>query len=938
VFQDSRGYLWFGTSEGLSRFDGYRFVTYGLESGLPHAIVLHLGEDPQGRLWIAPFRGGLLTLIDRPAARRTGTPQRVFDVHPVPSRSGAADSFLFDADGSVWCVFDSGVYHGTADARDQLTFTNVVKSAVPGVDGVAFTARDGGLWFALAADVFKIRHGAPLTYAAPGAPVVQGFAQRPDGTLLLARRDDVYEYAPPAPGERLGSWRPMHLTLPNRIQALAVDAADRLWIGTEAGLMQLDRGAAHPVPVRGFSTKVSSIVQDREQNLWVSTLGSGVYMIPADLIVNYTRSDGLPAGEVYRTVEGRDGTIYAMTFGGILELRNDGAVLVPGSNREPWPSIGRRILADSRGGWWAWTDVGLMHAPGPRLRIDEFTPVRGVDRSARGTPVGPSLFEDPSGVIWAAPSRNQLFRFDAHLPGAAWTTIDLGPQAESVGRIAADRAGALWLAGYGGLLRLVNGRATIVNGGPGHPEMLVRALFLDSRGWLWIGLRYGGVSVIRDVTAEAPVFVNYGKTAGLSSEVVWSITEDRHGRMYFGTGRGLDRFDPGTGHIEHITESGRLTGSVIWHCMRDSLGNIWVATPAGVSRISQGEGGPVDRAPPVYLTSIQVGGELVPVSERGSAAAAPLEVPQSRSTVRIEYLALRFRGGGPLQYQYMLEGADHGWSVPTEEHAVTYGRLSPGSYRFRVRALARDATPGAETATMAVRVLPPIWRRWWFMSAAAFAVALAGFGLHRFRLRQILATEAVRRQVSRDLHDDVGSGLVQIAVLSELARDDMVFGARAWPDVARLARSLRDSMSDIVWAVDPQKDRLSDLVQRMREVASTLLESDGRVVAFNGPDPRAIERTGMTTDRRRHLLLFFKEAVTNTSRHARANHVTIDLRVSVTTLTLMIADDGCGFDAATVRRGNGLTSLEARARQLRGELTIQSVPGHGTTVLLTVPA
>ena len=161
---------------------------------------------------------------------------------------------------------------------------------------------------------------------------------------------------------------------------------------------------------------------------------------------------------------------------------------------------------------------------------------------------------------------------------------------------------------------------------------------------------------------------------------------------------------------------------------------------------------------------------------------------------------------------------------------------------------------------------------------------------------------------------------------------------RALDRIALVSRELVDSMSDIVWAVDPQKDHLSDLVQRMREVASALLESDGRVVTFNGPDSRAIERIDMPTDRRRHLLLFFKEAVTNVSRHARANRVSIDVRVSVTALTLVITDDGCGFDTATVRRGNGLTSLEARARQLGGEIDIQSLVGHGTTVLLTVPA
>jgi signal transduction histidine kinase len=457
---------------------------------------------------------------------------------------------------------------------------------------------------------------------------------------------------------------------------------------------------------------------------------------------------------------------------------------------------------------------------------------------------------------------------------------------------------------------------------------------------MWLGLRYGGVSMTRDPSAPTLVFENYGKAQGVASEAVWSIAEDLDGRMYFGTGKGLDRLDLRTGRLSHIAQSDGLAGSAINHCMRDSRGDIWIATGTGVSQLPHTADRPAAAQPPpaTYLTAIQVAGQFVELPIRGTAIAQPLEVTQARSTIRIEYVALSFLGERALRYQYRLEGATPDWSAPTDERSVTYGGLAPGAYRFQVRAVRPDGAVGSAVAALTVQVLPPVWRRWWFMNAAALSLALAGFGLHRFRLRQILATEAVRRQVSRDLHDDVGSGLVQIAVLSELARDDVEFGTRSWPDVARLARSLRDSMSDIVWAVDPQKDHLSDLVQRMREVALSLLEADGRVVSFNGPDPRAIERTGMTTDRRRHLLLFFKEAVTNVSRHARATRVTIDLHVSATTLTLVIADDGCGFEAATVRRGNGLAGLEVRARQLGGELDIQSVPGHGTTVLLTVPA
>jgi signal transduction histidine kinase len=156
-------------------------------------------------------------------------------------------------------------------------------------------------------------------------------------------------------------------------------------------------------------------------------------------------------------------------------------------------------------------------------------------------------------------------------------------------------------------------------------------------------------------------------------------------------------------------------------------------------------------------------------------------------------------------------------------------------------------------------------------------------------------------------------------------------------ETASLARGLRESMSDIVWAVDPRRDRLADLVQRMRQSAYNALEADGLVVEFHAPTDGEIERIGLTPDRRRQLLLVFKEAITNTARHAHASRVRIDLALSEGELQLTIRDDGRGFDPSLRRTGHGLASLSRRATELGGRLSIDSAPGRGTTIELRAP-
>ena len=198
--------------------------------------------------------------------------------------------------------------------------------------------------------------------------------------------------------------------------------------------------------------------------------------------------------------------------------------------------------------------------------------------------------------------------------------------------------------------------------------------------------------------------------------------------------------------------------------------------------------------------------------------------------------------------------------------------------------------------------------------------------------------ERVRRQVALDLHDDVGSGLSRIAVLAEVAKRDAAPAAVSLLDeAAGVARAMRESMSEIVWAIDPRRDTLADLVHRMRETAFNLLGPQGLRVTFAAPEDDTLSGVGLAPDRRRHLLLILKEAVTNIARHARATTVHIDLALHHHRVTLRIRDDGAGFDPSSSTGGTGLHSFRSRAAEIGGTLTIESSIGRGTTIEIAAP-
>ena len=292
--------------------------------------------------------------------------------------------------------------------------------------------------------------------------------------------------------------------------------------------------------------------------------------------------------------------------------------------------------------------------------------------------------------------------------------------------------------------------------------------------------------------------------------------------------------------------------------------------------------------------------------------------------------------GERLRYQYRLDGSDEDWGPLTERRGVTYASLSPGLYRFLVRAVNADGVSSPQPAVVTFTVLPPVWLRWWFLTLSAVAVAAAALALHRYRLARILELERMRTRIATDLHDDVGANLTRIAILSEVARQKpraaLLNLDAPLSSIADIARESVATMSDIVWAISPERDTLRDVVRRMRDHAEEVFEARDIRLLLDLPDLPA--RLGV--DIRRDLYLIFKEAVNNAARHSPCTAVAIVMRAEGTRLTLEVTDNGTGFEAAEETDGNGLASMRRRAARLGASLDVESGAGVGTVVRLTM--
>jgi signal transduction histidine kinase len=400
----------------------------------------------------------------------------------------------------------------------------------------------------------------------------------------------------------------------------------------------------------------------------------------------------------------------------------------------------------------------------------------------------------------------------------------------------------------------------------------------------------------------------------------------------------LNHIDLNTGGVKRFTTNDGLANDQVEVIFRDSRGAFWFGTVTGVSRLLP-RPEPVQNAPPIFINALKVAGQPRRISELGESDLGGLSLAPGQNQIEIGFGSLSFGAGDLIRYQYKLEGADADWQPPTAQRTIYYANLAPGDYRFLVRAVSAEGISSHAPAAVEFRVLAPVWRRWWFLSLAATLLLLAIYSIYRYRVARLIEVERIRTRIAADLHDDIGANLTKIGILSEVAHQQMNGAeqrvAEPISTIARISRESVASMSDIVWAINPRMDSLRDLVSHMREFCGEMFANREIEFEFRAPSSDVYLKLG--ADVRRTVYLIFKEAVNNIVRHADCSRADIELHIEGAHLILMVSDDGRGFERTAESAGNGLLSIERRARAAGGVVKIASRDPSGTRITLRLP-
>ena len=1040
MFRDSRGFMWFCTRDGLSRFDGSRFVNYQIgEKDAPPGIET-IYETRDGNYWISTT-GGVFRFnpneISQPDAANprlnaeyvTGWRGTFFEdskgnfwmasvnifhleeqdgkkifqkvdwgIPPKPNVTFVAYEIHETNDGSLWAFTSWGIVRRLPDTRMVIySYDNIIYGGGGGVSMLA--DKSGRIWVTLTNQIFVIK-----------PEPIESLKETGQITVKPLKATSVIELKPeesvslPKKGGEIFQFTNREFIEKSAVKRLFQTSDGDIWMTAEDVLLQFSDSVLHlHSDNEGLPNVMARIAEDSAGNVWISGY-AGLARLDRNGMVTFSKADGASSARTFAINESADGTLYFANPDSHI-TRFDGAKFqsvrpaVEPNSTNLWTS--RFTFLASNGDWWILTNGKLYRFSG----VTNFADLEGKTPTKTYTTADGlksngmfQIYEDSSGDIWVSTrgTSSEVHGLARLKKGEekfyTFTQAEGFPSKTAPSSFAEDRHGNIWFGFYeGGLARFDGERFNVFTQAEGLPEGIVLDLHLDSKGRLWGASSNSGLFRIDDTSAKIPAYVRIFTDQGLSSNNIRTITEDRFGRIYAGTASGVDRLSPDTGQFKHYSVNDGLAADFVVDSHCDKTGNLWFATHNGVSRLV-----PLpdekSSAPRIFLGGLRIAGVEQSVSDLGNAEIEKGELAHTENNLQIEFFGLDFRAGETLRYQYKLEGADADWSAPNELRTVTYGNLQPATYRFLVRAVNSDGISSENPAVVSFKILPPIWARWWFIALCVLLVAFiiaAFYGYRLARLREINAAleearlaeenlrksreerlaelEKVRSRIATDLHDDIGASLTQIAILSEVAQAQSKGNGASEPltKITNVSNELVGTMSDIVWSINPTKDHLSDLTQRMRRFASDVLAA--REIGFQFAVPEANEEITVNTNLRREVFLIFKESINNIVKHSHANHVRIELNISEKYLTLEISDDGRGFMSkpsavagglierseptaknftlqppATADRsdnfdGNGILSMQKRALEMGGEIEIVSEIGKGTTVKLQLP-
>ena len=996
MYQDAQGFMWFGSWNGLDRYDGYSFTSFKHDpenpASLSDGFVLSLCEDNMGNFWVGTSGG--LDRLDRQTG--TFTHYRYHADDPSSLSSDTVNAIYEDRAGVLWVGTSRGLnrFEGAAGmfTRFQRDDQDPSSPSHNSVNAIC-EDRSGTLWIGTGASngktggldafdrstgIFKhYQHDSNNPRSLMNNWVTSIYEER-SGRLCVGTDGGLgmFDLATETFSHYQYDARNPYSLSSNNVKSICEDAWGVLWIGTwPGGLNAFDtktkkftRYNHHDQDVHSLSSDwVMSVYCERSGTLWISTFLGGVNKLDRTkpLFTYYSHDDrdprGLSSNEVVSMVEDADGMIWLGTMDGLNKFDPKTESIhryVPHDRHGSTLTDINTICKDRLGSLWINTSRGAARFDRFTAKLEYLDDIRVTDGGG-GPPSLNVLSSDRHGGLFLTASSG-LYHFD---PVSRKVTEVSRVGGRSIDFVCEGPSGLLWIVASGGLVCLDRLRDSIAlfTSDPKDPASLrsgpILTMYEDKRGILWLG--QGGLQQLDRANGK---FTHFTEKDGLPHIAVMAILEDGNGNLWLSTPRGLSKFDPRTRRFKNYDVSYGLHGNQFHmrSALRTPNGEMYFGGTGGFTRFHPDSIKDNPFVPPTVVTVFKK-------FEKPERFGKEIDLFYDENFISFEFAALSYTTPLRNQYAYKMEGLDRDWVYSGTRRYAAYPHIEPGQYVFRVKGSNNDGVWNEEGTSIAVIITPPWWKTTWFTVLLWVTVAGSIGGTVRYvemkrmkkRIQHLEQEQAVmqerdrtRDRIASDLHDDVASTLGSIALFTESLNRGLSDTSKPTQELIQRITSLlneaQDAVSDVVWSVTPRHDSLEDLLWRMKDLASDLCSANG--IVHSVQIPKNVDVIQLSEKLRKSIYLIFKEAFNNIIKHAQAKSVSVRVEIVNSVLEMVIEDDGVGFimdghrrggqDVSEVDdhpvRGHGLRNMMKRAEEIGGRLSISSTPGKGTALRLSV--
>ncbi|WP_224249227.1 two-component regulator propeller domain-containing protein [Hyalangium gracile] len=724
--QTADGYLWFGTYEGLARFDGTRFAVFDRRTSpeVTEQEIFALVEDAAGVLWVGTNQG--IFRFENGQLRR---PPEAGPLAEASIQGLAADGK------SVWISSSVGLARAPVSGKGPWRFYTPQEGLPAGGTKAVIVDGAGGAWVGTSVGMGHVsRDTVRLTaWPTPEPRQVFGLEQTRDGTLWIATTHGLLSLRE----GRFTAYGPEQGMPSVHVIRLLEDRDGNLWVGTVQGLLR--HNAAGFTPFTGSKGLVDdgvyALLEDRDGHLWVGTRNNGVHHLSNGPFVPFGKPEGSTFDGARLVLEAQDGVLWLGSGAGGMERVKDGVVTRMG------PAQGlqdERVLSFAEGSdgvIWVGTVTGVYRYDGQRFALLGPLP---------GLPVGMTVWAlvlEPGGGMWFATSVGLV---EVREGRATVYGPEQGFAPEYVLAMIREDSGTLWLGTHAGLVRFSRGTFTRFTSKDGLVGDAVNSLYAEPDGTLWVGTN-SGLSRLKDGR-----FDSFTAAHGLPDETIFTILPDSDGFFWMSSNKGVSRVSQR--ELEEVAEGSRQRVNGVFFDDRDGMrvgecnggsqlagwktrdGRLWFANLRGAVMVNPKDVRLQHTPPQPRIEEVRVQGQPVPLTER-------LELEPGQRDLDIRFTSILVEGAPRVQFRYRLEGHDSGWVNAEGRRVATYTRLPPGSYTFQVQALDREGRWGEPGAVLEVTLRPWFHQTGWFYLLCALGVGGLAASIYVWRVGRLKQRE-----------------------------------------------------------------------------------------------------------------------------------------------------------------------------------------------------